>query len=293
MLGCRLDSHTIKGFKMCGIFGAIGRRINVGVVRALAIANRDRGLDSLGFFGSSGKMRKMSGDPIDCLSDKGIADFIDSACSKGWFIVGHTRHATQGNINGRNAHPFRYGRIVGVHNGIVTAPQEYEVDSQYLIDSLNKFDGNYQAALGNISGYWSLAWFNGAELYLQAHSNTIAMGVDKSGTIYFSSDVSHLNACVRIVRDFRILGAGDTISVDCKHRKPIDRERFISTVVRKPVTETSYTGTWWKSKKQRKAERKLKEYGFNDGTIRSDPFYVEEERDRWARDWDCYTREYE
>ena len=40
---------------MCGIFGAIGHNISAGTIRALALVNRERGTDSLGFFSSSGK----------------------------------------------------------------------------------------------------------------------------------------------------------------------------------------------------------------------------------------------
>ena len=43
---------------MCGIFGAIGHHANMGTIRALALANRERGTDSLGFFSSSGKFVK-------------------------------------------------------------------------------------------------------------------------------------------------------------------------------------------------------------------------------------------
>ena len=46
---------------MCGIFGGIGRNVNPAIIRALAIANKARGKDSLGFFDSSGKCVKAQG----------------------------------------------------------------------------------------------------------------------------------------------------------------------------------------------------------------------------------------
>ena len=137
---------------MCGIFGAIGHHINPGIIRASALVNRERGTDSLGFFGSNGKILKCAGDPIECLGDDDFAEYIDNR--KLWFIAGHTRAATRGAVISDNAHPFRYGRYVGCHNGIVDAPQSYAVDSMYLFDQLHKCNGDYQSAFAGITGYW-------------------------------------------------------------------------------------------------------------------------------------------
>ena len=108
---------------MCGIFGAIGNNINPGIIRALAIANRARGIHSLGFFNNTGLFVKRAGDPVDCLGLPKIDSFIESSACKGWFVAGHTRHATLGAVTTRNAHPFRYGRYIGCHNGIVDIPR--------------------------------------------------------------------------------------------------------------------------------------------------------------------------
>lgn len=287
---------------MCGIFGAIGKSINPGIIRALALANRERGTDSLGFFSNTGKFIKRADDPLACLGDDDFADFIDKSCRKGWFIAGHTRYATHGTVTDRNAHPFRFGRIIGIHNGVVSYPRgrKYRVDSEYLFDSLNQANGDYQTALSDISGYWGLAWFDGSDFYLQAHGNEVAVGRDDKGTWYFSSDWTHLDACARPTRNFLILDRGATIRFNCKSRKYETMPALVS-VVRdarweslKSVTsgkagKSSCAGKTGSAKPDTHAAR------IESAEKSADPFHVENETDEaWARldEWDEYTAEY-
>jgi hypothetical protein len=192
---------------MCGIFGGIGK-VNSGVIRALALANRERGIDSLGFFNSEGKILKRAGDPLDVLTDRDFQRYLDKARGH-WFVAGHTRQATCGHVCTRNAHPFRYGKIIGAHNGIVDAPASYKVDSEYLIDLLSK-GTDYHSALGEVAGYWGLSWYDGKYLYLQAHGTEIAIGQDKRGAWYYSSAWEHLEACAS-PRESIILHTGMTV----------------------------------------------------------------------------------
>jgi hypothetical protein len=192
---------------MCGIFGGIGK-VNPGVIRALALANRERGIDSLGFFNSGGKILKRAGDPLDVLTDRDFQRYIDKARGF-WFIAGHTRMATCGRVCTRNAHPFRYGKIIGAHNGIVDAPLSYRVDSEYLIDLLSK-GPDYHTALDEVRGYWGLSWYDGTHLYLQAHGAEIAIGQDKRGAWYYSSAWEHLEACAN-PRETQLLHSGMTV----------------------------------------------------------------------------------
>ena len=252
---------------MCGLFGAIGQKSNPNVIRALAVANRDRGTDSLGFFTNTGKLIKRAGDPLDCLCDEDFGAFIDGACRKGWFIAGHTRQATQGSVCKRNAHPFRYGRIIGAHNGIVDAPLRYRVDSQYLFDRLNKFEGDYQSAFAPIRGYWALSWFDGASFYLQAYGNEIALG--KSGDVwYYSSDCRHLEACVRKLHDEELICAGATVRFDLSGA--MERVEAFDGRALSGLRVDTEEEKWEGLEDWQRWER--------------------EERDKWFSTWDEYTR---
>lgn len=179
---------------MCGIYGAIslGGTIDMSAIKGLTWANRQRGTDSVGFFDSNGRMIKRACDPADGLADSRVQNWLNDF--KGWAIGGHTRYATQGTVKKRNAHPFRYGDIIGTHNGMVDSPIGYQVDSEYLIDTISK-DG--YRGLEGINGYWGLAWMNKGDgcFYLTMHEGQLSFTVCND-VVYYSSDSRHLASCV-------------------------------------------------------------------------------------------------
>lgn len=197
---------------MCGVFGSIvvqpGAKINLGIMNALAWANRDRGTDSLGFFDSSGKMTKRAGDPSDVLLNRKVQGWLSNSAKESWFMAGHTRYATRGKVNRRNSHPFRYGRIIGSHNGMVDAPMKFKVDSEFLFWALNKARGDYNKALAEIGGYWGLSWSDGEHFYLMCHNGELAV-VEIDGVVYYSSSWKHLDSCT--CGDSRTLKDGEVI----------------------------------------------------------------------------------
>lgn len=221
---------------MCGIFGAIKqdrRRIDMGVLRALAIVNRERGKESLGFFDSTGEIYKKADDPIDVLAKGECTEWLDRAEQEAWFVVGHTRYSTRGAVCDENSHPFEYGDVIGSHNGILDAPMTYKVDSEYAIDLLNQHKSDYQKALENEWGYWTLAWYDKRkkELFVTMHDNMCGI-VKYRGCWYFSSDPDHLSTALG-VRDTVILKSGQTVSFDSSGRIKW-RKKF------SPIIEYSY-----------------------------------------------------
>ncbi len=221
---------------MCGLFGAISPKWNPNVVRTLAVANRERGTDALGFFDSTGRMVKGATDPMKVLAQENVSTWLEnssSGCKKHdatWFVAGHTRLGTRGSNCRKNAHPFRYGKIIGSHNGMVTAPQEYKVDSMYLIDSLSKANGDYNKAWADISGYWGMTWFDGEAFYLQTHNNTISMA-EVDGVWYYSSDDEHLKAAIGHNVDVYTMASGETWKFTMVDGAVVSKktENFVST----------------------------------------------------------------
>ena len=79
-------------------------------------------------------------------------------------LLGHNRWATQGKINHVNSHPFEMGNLVGAHNGtlvnqgLLPDSEDFEVDSENLIHSLNKIGVAETYKL--LHGAAALVWFN-------------------------------------------------------------------------------------------------------------------------------------
>ncbi len=179
---------------MCGIFGAVsmGGKINMTAIKGLAWANRQRGTDSIGFFDSEGRIIRKACDPAAALADKGMQTWLNGF--NGWAVCGHTRFATQGSVCKRNAHPFRYGDITGSHNGMVDAPRNFIVDSEYLFDVIAT--KGYKA-LEDVDGYWGLSWFDASDnsFWLTMHDGQLAYTVCDD-VVYYSSDYKHLASIV-------------------------------------------------------------------------------------------------
>lgn len=137
---------------------------------------------------------KRADDPSKVLQFDKVRRWLALSHQNAWAIGGHTRHATHGAVNKDNAHPFRYGEVVGTHNGMVQAPVNYEVDSQYLFDIIST-DGYTE--LAQVRGYWGLAWLDrkARKFYLTKHSGNLACAAF-NGVLYYSSDKDHLASIV-------------------------------------------------------------------------------------------------
>lgn len=58
-------------------------------------------------------------------------------------LMGHTRAATKGAVSLKNAHPFSFDKVVGMHNGTIHKQfkhrSEYETDSEALYKNINDY----------------------------------------------------------------------------------------------------------------------------------------------------------
>lgn len=184
---------------MCGIFGAIGTNPNASILRSLALLNESRGRHALGFFGSDIPVWKRAGAASDLLTTKDFCSYHES-WSSCWFVGGHTRFPTRGKNTSANAHPFVVDRFTLSHNGCVSAPHHFEVDSMWFPHLLGIHDGDYQKSFENVDGYWSLAWTDGKSFFLQCWLNELAM-IEHDSVVYYSSDARHLSAAVGLPLD--------------------------------------------------------------------------------------------
>lgn len=239
-----------EGKIICGIFGIIsgkGKHWNVGIMRALTIVNEQRGSDSVGFFDSTLRMIKAAVNPSDGIRQKNISAWLDNSSEDTWFCAGHTRFATQGGVSRKTSHPFRYGRIVGSHNGIVDAPDQYVVDSQYLFDSLNKARGDYNKAWKEIVGYWAVSWFDGKNFYLQVHNGELNI-CEYKGCWYYSSSSKHLESCVGFNKTIRKLTEGETLKFSPDGSMTVI-EPFVSTAPDYWIKKFGCSNVNWDSKR--------------------------------------------
>jgi len=146
---------------MCGMTGFSGENnFDIDKIKILMLANMTRGVHSSGLY-NTGAIFKEGGNAIELL---GKYSLIPEK-----IFLGHDRHATVGaKGDAKNAHPFKYGTIIGQHNGTLTNHwmlgrnagfnmTDYDVDSQILISLIEK-DKDKLKVLQEFEGAAALIW---------------------------------------------------------------------------------------------------------------------------------------
>ncbi len=83
---------------------------------------------------------------------------------KTYLISGHTRLATNGKVNERNAHPIQEGPLIACHNGMIKnmeppkSEEETSSDSRVLIQTINK--KGLTAALNDADGSYAIVYLD-------------------------------------------------------------------------------------------------------------------------------------
>lgn len=112
--------------------------------------------------------------PFDFLDLKRVSKLLDRAINR--VVIGHNRYATQGAINGINAHPFQHGDITGVHNGTLRNQKKlpdseyFEVDSENIIHAIN--EEGIEETNKKLVGAYALVWWNEATERLHVIRNS-------------------------------------------------------------------------------------------------------------------------
>ncbi len=188
---------------MCGIYGYVGKNNAFKEVLNGLKLLQYRGYDSCGiaYFNHGFKLTKAIG-TLDKLSAPNIENHI---------AFGHTRWATNGKVNLKNTHPHvSYdGKLLVVHNGIITNADEIkadlqrvnvkfssDTDSEIIVNFLAATTGDFEDNLKNIYHIFkgSFALIIGDEkgdLYLLKQFCPLNLLKSEDG-IYISSDVGSL-----------------------------------------------------------------------------------------------------
>ena len=197
---------------MCGIIGVIGHnKVSSLLIEGLKRLEY-RGYDSAGIatIGNNGIQHIKNAGNVSELSQ-----LVDDSVINGSLGIGHTRWATHGEPNDKNAHPHfdRTGKIALIHNGIienynsikeVLTKKGFEFQSQtdtevlvqliseiYYSDGLN-FEQAVQAALSQVVGAYGIVAFCSDEpnkLVAARHGSPLVLGIGKD-EYFIASDAS-------------------------------------------------------------------------------------------------------
>lgn len=181
---------------MCGIVGILSNNLTLRekvAFQEMLFMSTLRGVDSTGVFGVStkehGKDKKFSYGYVkkavsapEFLSDENTM----GACKEKVFdpsghwvkaLVGHTRAATIGSVSQKNAHPFKYNHILGIHNGTLrtklTGHMLIDTDSECLYRNIaEKGAVETLSQLGGYTDAFALVWFDSSNRSINLIRNT-------------------------------------------------------------------------------------------------------------------------
>ena len=205
---------------MCGLVGFItteqykGARDRANFMEQGLIIDILRGEDSTGVFygetlkpGYNAGWLKSADDGYTFSQSKAFQALI-GGMSKLDFMVGHNRAATIGNITADTAHPFKFGPVVGVHNGTVRGNMDElpinfkdsgeEVDSACIMKNLAHVEPEdaLTEVVSKIRGAYMLIWRDDRDGSLNfARNDTRSFHMMQSyaeDTIFFASEHGQL-----------------------------------------------------------------------------------------------------
>lgn len=200
---------------MCGIFGIASSNLlsgEVDVFQKLLWLNYLRGQDSTGIAreDTDGKVhvqKSLLGSPAFILEKPEIIEpTYGKKKHQPRLLMGHCRAATKGAITLKNAHPFRFEKTIGFHNGTLVPPysnkEKFETDSEALFFNIETM--GLEKALGEIQDYtsaYALMWIDletNRLNFVKNDKRPLAFCYLSGGqTLVWSSDQNHLLTAIK------------------------------------------------------------------------------------------------
>lgn len=167
---------------MCGIVGVMSKRktglfsYDMDAFTDMLFADQVRGAHGTGiFYDIDGKAKTFKGAmPSSAfLRAEKTPAILEEVMKKSNFVIGHNRHATKGEINFANTHPFIVEDITLIHNGTLhhhKNMKDVDVDSHAICHSIA--DVGHLETLKKLDGAFALVWYDSKEERLHFIRNT-------------------------------------------------------------------------------------------------------------------------
>ncbi len=232
---------------MCGIIGYKGKENVIEVLISGLKKLEYRGYDSSGI--------ALKGSDIQIIKSVGRIKDLEEKVNHTKLIktdvgIAHTRWATHGEVNEKNAHPHRVGKITLVHNGIIENAHELRqklekdgvkfnsnTDTEvmaalidfYYKDSVEKA---IEKAIHEVKGSYALGILcdDSDKLYAVRCQSPLILGVSDKGT-FITSDIG---AILNYTNKYSLLGENEIVTIDEKgykiekNGKKVTREVLVS-----------------------------------------------------------------
>jgi predicted glutamine amidotransferase len=176
---------------MCGIVGAIGKKIDFDIIRDLFLATQPRGKEATGFWTSVTDTIKAPLGADEFLKDSQTTEQLAKGVKESNILLGHCRYATHGKPEyNYNNHPIESKNWIVVHNGVVASLKDFD-DYEYTSDTDTENILAYIERYGLVAGLARIP--SGAAIILKNKSedDTLYVWRTSTGDMTLALDVTH------------------------------------------------------------------------------------------------------